>query len=218
MCKSNSGYCLFFKIYVRDNVKDSSLRANTNVVFTMCEPLLDISHPLNFDNWYSSPDLYIQLTERKINVIGTVKPNRRDMPQDISKTKLKRGDHEIWSGKNILCVKWKDNKDVHFLSMKHKSADITHTCKLKRKRGQTPRKEVEKPECALEYQKGMGGVDLQDQVTAVSYFSIFWVCAFSAPSLCITKSLGGTGYTDFKTNIGQQLLESMTLPEYSAWG
>jgi hypothetical protein len=64
-------------------------------------------------------------------------------------------------------VKWRDNKDVCFLSSKHKSDDITATGKLRRKRGQEPREEVKKPKCALEYQKGLGGVDLQDQVTAL---------------------------------------------------
>jgi hypothetical protein len=44
---------------------------------------------------------------------------------------------------------------------------MTGTGKLRRKKGQTPREEVMKPKCALEYQKGMGGVDLQDQMTAL---------------------------------------------------
>jgi hypothetical protein len=64
-------------------------------------------------------------------------------------------------------VKWKDNTDVHFLSSKHASASITATGKHRRKRVEQPREEVKKPECALEYQKGVGGVDLQDQVTAL---------------------------------------------------
>jgi hypothetical protein len=90
------------------------------------------------------------------------------MPPDISKNKLKRGEHEIWSANNILCVKWKDNKDVPFLSTKHKSADVTGTGKLRRKKkSQTPREGVKKPKCAIEYQKGTGGMDLQNQVTAL---------------------------------------------------
>jgi hypothetical protein len=105
--------------------------------------------------------------QRQTNAVGTVQHNRKDMPRDISKSKLKRGEHEIWSANNILCVKWRDNKDVYFLSSKHKSADITATGKLRRKRGQEPREEVKKPKCALKYQKGMGGVDLQDQETTL---------------------------------------------------
>jgi hypothetical protein len=116
----------------------------------MCAPLLDRGHTLYIDNWYSSSDLFRRLTERQTNIIGTVQHNRKNMPCDISKSKLKRGEHEIWSANNILCAKWRDNKDVYFLSSKHKSADITATGKLRRKRGQEPREEVKKPKCALE--------------------------------------------------------------------
>jgi hypothetical protein len=37
----------------------------------------------------------------------------------------------------IFCV-WRDNKDVHVLSTKHQSADISGTGNLRRKKGQTP--------------------------------------------------------------------------------
>jgi hypothetical protein len=76
------------------------------------------------------------------------------------------GEHETWSANNILCVRRRD-KDVCFHSNKHKSADITETGKLKRKRDQTPSVKAKKPKCARECPKAMGGVDLQDQVTAL---------------------------------------------------
>jgi hypothetical protein len=136
------------------------------------------------------------------------------------------------STNNILCVKWKDNKDVHFLSTKHKSADVTGTGKLRRKKGQTPREEVKKPKCAIEYQKGMGGVDLQDQVTALFpimrrtvkgyrkiFFYILDMCMIN--SFIVYHKISGkkkTGYSDFRTCIAQQLLESAQLPEYSVRG
>jgi hypothetical protein len=78
---------------------------------------------------------------------------------------------------------------------------MTGTGKMIRKEGQTPSEEVMKPKCALEYQKGMGGVDLQDQMTALfpimrctvkgyrKIFFIFLICVFSTPSLCSTRSV-----------------------------
>jgi hypothetical protein len=38
---------------------------------------------------------------------------------------------------------------------------------MRRKRGQQPREEIKKPKLCLEYQSGMKGIDLQDQVTAL---------------------------------------------------
>jgi hypothetical protein len=66
-----------------------------------------------------------------------------------------------------LAIKWKDNKDVHLLSSKHERVNITARGKLRRKRGQKPQEEIRKPKPVLDYQDGMKGVDLQDQVTAL---------------------------------------------------
>jgi hypothetical protein len=95
------------------------------------------------------------------------KTQQKNMPSNVATTKLKKGEFAIWSSNNILCIKWKDNKDVQFLSSKHETADIIPTGKLRRKRGQQPREEIHKPRLCLEYQDGMKGVDLQDQVTAL---------------------------------------------------
>jgi hypothetical protein len=105
ICESISGYCFYFKIYVGDDVTDPSLPASSNVVMNMCEPLFDKGHTLFLDSWYTSPDLCMRLTNRYTNVIGTVRPTRKEMPHDISAKKLKRGEFKIWSANNILCVK-----------------------------------------------------------------------------------------------------------------
>ncbi|GBN32390.1 hypothetical protein AVEN_133528-1 [Araneus ventricosus] len=92
ICESSSGYCLSFKIYI-GNVTDPNLPASTNVVLSLCEPLLDKGHTLFIDNRYSSPDSFRRLTDRQTNVISTVRQNRENKPEDISKTKLKFGEH-----------------------------------------------------------------------------------------------------------------------------
>jgi hypothetical protein len=66
ICESSSGYCLYFKIYVGDDVTGPSLPASTNVVLNMCEPLLDRGHTLLLDNWYSFPDLYKRLRDKQM--------------------------------------------------------------------------------------------------------------------------------------------------------
>jgi hypothetical protein len=95
----------------------------------MCASLFNKGHTLFIDNWYTSPDLCAMVIKKGTNIIGTVRPNRKNMPSDIATTKLKVGEHQMWSANNILCVKWKDSKDVHFLSSKHDRADIMPTGK-----------------------------------------------------------------------------------------
>ncbi|PSN43194.1 hypothetical protein C0J52_11300 [Blattella germanica] len=81
----------------------------TNVVIDICEPLFNKGHTLFIDNWYTSPDLCKIMLERGTNIVGT-------------------------SINYILCVKWRDNKDVYFLSSKHERTDLTVSGKLKKKK------------------------------------------------------------------------------------
>ena len=89
-----------------------------------------------------------------------------------------------------------------------------------------------KLECVLEYQKGMGGVDLQDQVTALfpimrrtvkGYRKIFFylldICVFNA--FIVYRSLTNkkkTTYSDFRVSVAEQLLLSAEMPSYSTRG
>jgi hypothetical protein len=53
----------------------------------------NVGHNLYMDNFFSSPDLFTNLHSRKINCCGTVRLNRKGMPQEFRKTmKLTRGD------------------------------------------------------------------------------------------------------------------------------
>jgi hypothetical protein len=73
------------------------------------------------DNFFSSPDLFDDLTKEKINCCGTVKPNRMDMPQDLghNKIKLKRGDIRLRTRDDLTAVVRRDKRDVHMLTNIH---------------------------------------------------------------------------------------------------
>jgi hypothetical protein len=72
----------------------------------MCEPLFNKGHTLYLDNWYTLSDLCERVKGRKTNIVGTVRPNRHDMPPDITTTELKkRGEFTTWSSRNLLPVK-----------------------------------------------------------------------------------------------------------------
>lgn len=161
---------------------------------------------------------------------GVSEPKQKKTCHQTS-TKLKIGEHQIWSANNIICVKWRDNKDVYFLSSKHERRDLTVTEKLKRKKGQLPREDIKKPRLCLEYQNGMKGVDFQDQVTALFpimrrtvkgyrkiFFYILDICLFN--SYIVHQALVNkrTHFKDFRIAIERQLLESINLPDYKVRG
>jgi hypothetical protein len=107
-----------FTVYTGEDIIDPSLPASTDVVLHMCEPLFNKGPTSYLDNWYTSPDFCKSVADKGTNIVGTVRPNQKNMPPNISSKNLKQGEYQIWSSNNILCLKWTDNKDVHFLSSK----------------------------------------------------------------------------------------------------
>lgn len=96
--------------------------ANENVtVLQLVRRVEGVGHKLYMDNYFSSPLLFDALLERKINSCGTVRHNRRGMPQDIGQKfmKLKRGDIVTRVKGNLSAVRWRDKRDVYILTNMH---------------------------------------------------------------------------------------------------
>ncbi|CAD1472071.1 unnamed protein product, partial [Heterotrigona itama] len=63
-------------------------------------------HTLYVDNWYSSPELFMTISHHhKTNVIGTVRSNRKNMPKDFCKARVKRGEYRMRNNNGILALK-----------------------------------------------------------------------------------------------------------------
>ncbi|GFR13151.1 piggyBac transposable element-derived protein 4 [Trichonephila clavata] len=166
ICESKSGYCSGFKIYTgNDKDIETSVSASESIVMKMVEPFLGKGYTLFLDNWYSSPQLYLNLLKKKMNVIGTVRSNRKNMPKTLSLQKLKRGEVATQSTSGLLALKWKGKKDVYLLSTKHKNSEMIDTGKMRWDKKKVVHKII-KLACIIEYNDGMGGVDWQDQVIA----------------------------------------------------
>ncbi|XP_043494109.1 piggyBac transposable element-derived protein 4-like [Polistes fuscatus] len=167
LCESSSGYCYNFKIYTGCDKIYTTENASETVVKELSKPILHKGHTLYLDNWYSSPNLFVTLLNSKTNVIGTVRANRKNMPKDFLKKKLKIGEYEMRSCNGLLAIKWKDKRDVFILSTKHTTVEMTE--QIKKQHNPTW-----KPKCIIEYNKGMVGVDRQDQMLA--YFPLMRKC------------------------------------------
>jgi hypothetical protein len=72
------------------------------------------------DNYFSS-DVYRDLTKQKINCCGTVRPNRKGIPDDfrIKTLKLKQGDVRVRTSGDMTALVWKDKRDVYILTNIH---------------------------------------------------------------------------------------------------
>jgi hypothetical protein len=68
-------------------------------------------------NFFSSAVLFDNQTKKKITYCGTVRPNRKSMPQDLGhkKMKLKCGDIQEQTSGDLMVVVWGNKRDIHML-------------------------------------------------------------------------------------------------------
>lgn len=132
----------------------------------MMEPYLDRGHTLTIDNWYTTPRLAKYLLHRSTKVVGTVRSNRNNFPNDFPGDKeMQKGSAVFKEHENMLAMKYRGAKDktagkpktVHVILTKH-SARMVNTSKVD---GQG--NIVRKPEAIVYYNTNMGGVDRMDQ-------------------------------------------------------
>lgn len=110
--------------------------------------------------------LYRKLHPVKINTIGTVRLNMRNMPKEFATLILRRFQVLSRTCNGILAAKWKDKKDIYLLSIKHNNIEMIKMGKKKWKNNNNPNKTVTKPEVVLDNNDGMGEVDLQNSYSS----------------------------------------------------
>ena len=172
---ARSGFVIAFDIYTGKNQTRCALNANvldpdstqtTKVVVGLMQKanLLGKGHHVYLDNYYTSPDLFWELHCKDTFACGTCRQNRKNLPKAVTKAKLKkRGECVFRRDGPLLCLKWREKKDVTMLSTIHEAVFV-ETGKVDREGNK-----IEKPECVYYYCSRMGGVDLSDQL--LNYFS-----------------------------------------------
>ena len=117
-----------------------------------------------FDNYFSSNELLVQLTERKICATGTVKANGSGgadlvLIEKKLMEKETRGFHDFACTKNVFITSWHDNPVVQVISNCHQVEPMNTV--RRRVKGQG---ELSVNQCIQEYNEGMGGVDQLDRL------------------------------------------------------
>ncbi|CAN2388364.1 Transposase IS4, partial [Pristimantis euphronides] len=163
LCESTSGYTFKFRIYEGKDRRieppncPPSLGISGKIVWDLVHPLLDQGYHLYLDNFYTSVPLFQCLASRSTVACGTARKCQRSLPKPLVSQLLRRGDSAALCSGNVLCVKYKDKRDVLVLTSIHGHSSAPFPV-----RGS--RTETLKPTCILDYNRYMGGVDLADQV------------------------------------------------------
>lgn len=108
--------------------------------------------------------LFFSLKKKNIFTCGTIRSNRKYLPDLLPDKSLKRGDFDYSvSNDNIALFKWMDNKPVYLISSLHSPND-THAVKRKLKDGSTTM--IPCPDVLISYNNNMNNVDVFDQLKA----------------------------------------------------
>jgi len=111
LCDS-TGYAYDTNVYLgKDRQRAAQhLTATHTTVANLTRGVEGFGHKLYMDNFFSSPDLYDDLAQKKIFSCGMVRLRRKGMPKDLKpKTlRLKYGDIQVRTRDDLMAVVWKD--------------------------------------------------------------------------------------------------------------
>ncbi|CAH1982255.1 unnamed protein product [Acanthoscelides obtectus] len=219
LCESSSGYMYNFLVYTGADTAYNALYENepltSRVVLTLIHPLLDKGYCLFLDNYYTSIDLLDKLVKRRTDGVGTMRINRKGIPQAI-KVKLQRGETVARFRRKLMIQKWRDKKDVLMISTIHDDS---------MKKIAARSKEIEKPACVIDYNASMGGVDLSDyylhfygiaRTRVIKYYMKMFFHFLSVTTLNafqIYKKIGGKlKRMNFLLELGEKVVEKYSKP------
>ena len=115
LCDS-TGYTITWKYEGKDRQRTAQhLTATHATVTELTRKIEGCGHKLYMENLFSSPTLFDDLAKKQIYCCGTVRPNRRGMPQDLrpKSTKLKRGDIHVRTRAGLTAILWWDERHLH---------------------------------------------------------------------------------------------------------
>jgi hypothetical protein len=222
----SSGYMNDFQVYTGKHEGSPESNLGGRVVMDLMEPLLNLGHHVYCDSFFTSPNLFLRLWDKGTVACGTVKANRKGMPKEMKKMKLKnQGDSVVRQKGNLVVTLWRDKKNLTILSTNTTKKDQ----QVQRKQKDGSVKNVGCPNVVKLYNAHMNGVDHADQLRSTYniarkslkwwkylFLFLFDVCIVNAyilmresPNHVIrTKSQNERSRTqlEFRTKLAHQLI------------
>ena len=165
MADSNNGYVWNWQLYTGKETTTQGRGLAHRVVLDLVNKLAGKGFNIYVDNFYTSLPLFRDLVKLGFGACGTVRCDRKGLSDTFKSVKLSKGETYSESTSDeykMLCLKWKDKRDVSMVSSFH---DDTMIEKRRRtKSSDNPVQVISKPQVVEEYNQSMGGIDKADQM------------------------------------------------------
>ena len=146
--------------------QNQPVKKMVSLVLDMCKPLFGSGAVVNMDNYYTSPEVAVELKKNDVYIRGTCRTNRSGFPVAVRFTNSEASNQGRGAIKRVVDVRnhlaaygWVDGNPVHFIT----SADGTATTEVRRRIGKKVEK-VRAPIAIKRYNQNMHAVDRHDQL------------------------------------------------------
>lgn len=156
LCDSLTSYATDGLVYTgKDPNQTRQMNVASTTVKTLTKTLRGTATNITMDNFFTSVPLFEELLKDKITAVGTLRQNKKEIPQEMKASKSREVFSSSFGFKDDLTIVSyvpKKNKSVILLSSLHHSAAVEEGRK-------------KKPEIVLFYNQTKSGVDSLDQKT-----------------------------------------------------
>lgn len=119
LCESQTGYLVTGNIYLgKKECLNKDYLLGEQVVLNLLKDYENMYHHVYFDNYFSSVRLLDLLLKKKVYACGTVRANRKGLPDFFKKPKLlklEQGEFKQVQSEKITAVVWHDKRDVQVI-------------------------------------------------------------------------------------------------------
>ena len=173
--ESCTGYILGFHVYTGKNPSscvsykskplDQGCTKTTKIVLGLLDSiqLLDKGHHIYMDNYYTSPELFYELYYRETYACGTVRSNRKGLPNTVKNAKIETLQSVFMRNGPLLCLKWSGEKKKAKKNPVTMLSTIHNANEMLTKKKDAHGNRLPKPVCIHQYTQNMSGVDISDQ-------------------------------------------------------
>ncbi|KAA8589932.1 hypothetical protein FQN60_013297, partial [Etheostoma spectabile] len=174
LADSTSGYTWDFFVYKGKGSPIVKGLGYDTVMRLVNTPVMGTGYKLFVDNFYTSPELFRDLLQKKIWACGPIRRHQSGFPKDRPGRLDRRAPRGAirWIREGpVVFVQWRDTRDVLMCSTIHAAhGEDTVQRRIKGADGRWSVQDLSIPPAIKDYNKYMGGVDLSDAL--IGYYTI----------------------------------------------